>query len=563
MSLQINTEIEVYMMKIKNKAKKIFSACLSTCLVVFQLASTVVAADSTSLGVTYDVFSDSIKIDGSLSLSAGSAVAVNIVEGNEPISDSNLPVISRIYFAGENGILDFDISLPDSFKEGKYTVYIGAKQLDIAHTASVLVFDKNSTETANAIDLINGSTTESDLCALVREHAVNLGIDTDTVNNINEVCKTVFSLKKHEGDFDYASFNRAFRVGQAIQMTKNGATADSVMKLYADIFETDYETYTALDDNVKEAFSSLLKQMELEKGFWSFGEVSLLASVIGSQSYGELKDIVTDNIDSFKGIDLGGNYKKLSTNNRTKVFSKMFAERDEYSSFEDVASSFDDAVKELLQKETDNKKTSSGGGGGGSSKVFPADISTITPSQPVVTPAHMVEYKDIKGHFAEEEIEALAQKGIIAGFEDGTFKPNSPVTRAQFCKLVALAFDLKSDSKEKDFADVASDAWYKEYADILSSKNIVSGDGINFYPDNTITRQDASVILYKTLNILGKTYVGTAEFADFDDISQYAKESVEALAANGIIKGDDQGFRPFDSLSRAEAAVLLYRLIGA
>ncbi|MBQ4528319.1 MAG: S-layer homology domain-containing protein [Clostridia bacterium] len=561
-------------MKIKNKAKKLISACLCTCLVASGWASTVLASYSKSLGVSYDVFTDSIKIDGSLSLSAGSAVAVNIVSGIEPISNSNLPVISRIYFAGENGILNFDISLPDSFKDGKYTVYIGAQQLDTAYAAKVLVFDKNSAETAEALDLINASTTASALTASVKEYAVYLGIDTDMVDNMDAVCKTVFSLKKSDGNFDYASFNRAFRVGQAVLMIKSGVSVDSVMKLYADILETDYMVYMSLDSNVKDAFDSLLMRMELEKEFLSFENVSLLASIIGSESYGELKDTVTDNIDSFTGIDLDGDYKKLSANNRTKVFSKMFADRVEYASFEDVESSFDNAVRKLLREESDRKNTSSGGSGSGtSSKVYPVDVSVITPSQSVVTPGTdvnqsndskpTVDYIDTKGHFAEEEIKSLAQKGIISGFEDGTFQPDSPVTRAQFVKLVALAFDLKSGGVSKAFADVGVGEWFREYVDILSSNNIVTGDGNNFRPNDTITRQDATVILYNALGIIGKTYEGTKSFADSSDIASYARESVEALAANGIIKGDEQGFRPLSSLSRAEAAVLLYRLIGA
>ena len=549
---------------IRNKGKKIFAAGLCACLIIFQLVSTVIATDLSLPIVTYDAFSDSIKIDGSMPISAGSAVTVNITPGSNPISDSHLPVISKMYFASENGTLNFAISLPDSFEDGKYTVYIGMEHIATAHKATVMVFDKNSAETAAVIDAINASTSAGQLTDILTDSAGSLGIDTDAIDDMSAVCQTVFSLKQAEGSFDYASFNRAFKVGLALEMKKDGANTDSIMKLYADIFETDYNTYSALDANVKAAFDSLFTRIELTQRFWDFGDVSLLAGVIGSESYGELKELVSKNAVHFSGIDFDGDYAKLSVNNRSKVFGEMFAERSQYSSFEDVELSFDKAVEKLLYEQTSSKKdnVTGGGGSGNGFSVGVAVTPEIVPGQPSQE-ATANDYTDVKGHYAELEIKALSQKRIITGFEDGTFKPDAPVTRAQFAKLVTLAFNLQMGDDIKSFDDVELGVWYKEYIDILSSKNIVSGDGTNFYPDATVTRQDAAVILYNTLNILDKKCVGTATFADSGDISQYAKASVEALAANGIIKGDEHGFRPLNTLSRAEAAVLLYRLINA
>ena len=71
-------------------------------------------------------------------------------------------------------------------------------------------------------------------------------------------------------------------------------------------------------------------------------------------------------------------------------------------------------------------------------------------------------FSDISGHWAEESINKWTDKGVISGYDDGTFKPDNPVTRAELAKIITLAFDLQGDY-EVGYEDVDENAWYYPY----------------------------------------------------------------------------------------------------
>lgn len=82
----------------------------------------------------------------------------------------------------------------------------------------------------------------------------------------------------------------------------------------------------------------------------------------------------------------------------------------------------------------------------------------------------------------------------------------------------------------------------------------------SFRPEASITREEIAVILKRALS--GTELGEKPEFADADEISDYAKEAVYALSSNGIVKGDGGFFKPKANATRAEACVLLYRAAG-
>jgi len=400
---------------------------------------------------------------------------------------------------------------------------------------------------------------------VVTEGASALGIDKDTVEDMGAVCKTIYGIMKAEGDFDYEAFDRAFKAGLAACLLKDGESVDSVMNKHADVFNTDYDTYASLDEDVKNAFDNIIKAVDMSKGFVDFEETKLLATLVVSQTNDEFKSIISEN-EEFFGVDTDGDYKELSVNNRAKVYKTIFSERKDFLTPEDVGNAFDKAVDKIA-KEAEDKKSSGGSGGGGSSSGGNSFSVAIPDTNPPFTAPEVQKpvskYSDINGHFAESAINSLSDMGIINGFEDSTFRPNDSVTRAQLAKMTASALKLSAGANPKVFADVLEDDWYYESINILSSNDIVSGDGTNFNPDSLVTRQDSAVILYRALASIGKNMNGTFNFADMDTVSDYAKEAVGAMASNGIIKGDSEGFRPHSSLTRGEAAVLINRIINS
>jgi len=167
--------------------------------------------------------------------------------------------------------------------------------------------------------------------------------------------------------------------------------------------------------------------------------------------------------------------------------------------------------------------------------------------------------------WAKESIEALAAKGIVNGPGDGTFRPDNKVTRAEFIKMLITAFDLVDKNAQSTFSDVKAGMWYYEAIASAERLGIVKGKGDGSFGVNEhISRQDMAVMVYRMSLILGMNLrAGSSEvqFADKSDISAYALEAVAAMHENGIIKGvGDNRFAPKSNATRAEAAVIIYRL---
>jgi hypothetical protein len=164
--------------------------------------------------------------------------------------------------------------------------------------------------------------------------------------------------------------------------------------------------------------------------------------------------------------------------------------------------------------------------------------------------------------WARNVIETLAGAGIIAGVGEQRFEPARPVTRAEFACLLVRALELEEVTAGKmPFTDVKAGAWYAGAVTAAAEAGLIKGyeDG-TFAPHNTITREEIVAILLRALELPP----GEQElpFKDKAEISAWARDSIAAAAASGLIKGFADGtIRPRAATSRAECAVLLYRLI--
>jgi len=167
--------------------------------------------------------------------------------------------------------------------------------------------------------------------------------------------------------------------------------------------------------------------------------------------------------------------------------------------------------------------------------------------------------------WAKKEIEVMASKGIITGTSDRTFNPSAGITRADFIVLLVRALGLDAEIDD-NFSDVDPNAYYARQVGIAKKLGIAKGVGNNeFRPNDKIVRQDMMVLIDRALKVAGKglakgTQADLAGFADKDMISSFAKDSVAALVKSGIIKGDGTNINPLGNTTRAEAAVVIYRI---
>lgn len=172
---------------------------------------------------------------------------------------------------------------------------------------------------------------------------------------------------------------------------------------------------------------------------------------------------------------------------------------------------------------------------------------------------------DVRGHWAESYIAMLSQKGTIGGFPDGSFRPNEPITRAQFAAIAVKALNLPPAGRPANFKDVSSRYWASNAIAAVSDAGLVTGfpDG-SFRPEDKITRAQALVILSKALNNPSAATEVMNKFSDGNAVPTWALPSVAKAANAGIVVNhpDPSAIRPNDTATRAEIAALTYQTMS-
>lgn len=167
---------------------------------------------------------------------------------------------------------------------------------------------------------------------------------------------------------------------------------------------------------------------------------------------------------------------------------------------------------------------------------------------------------DIKGHWAENYINNFYNKGYINGYEDNTFKPENPITRAEFVKVFNKVFGLTKTSG-KVFSDTVNH-WAKNEIDIAVTNGVANGMSKEiFAPDKLITREEAAKMLANYKGIADSNHDKSRQFNDYNEISDWAKDSVEGSIEYGYINGMGNGtLAPKNPMKRAEVVVMLSRI---
>lgn len=176
-------------------------------------------------------------------------------------------------------------------------------------------------------------------------------------------------------------------------------------------------------------------------------------------------------------------------------------------------------------------------------------------------------FDDINNYpWAKKPIEILASKGIINGTTQTTYSPSENITRADYLTLLIKALGLTAEV-DSNFADVQETDYYYEAIGIAKKLGITVGSGNNqFNPKEYITRQDMMILTERALSITNKLTTNSVDksqlekFEDKELIAPYAKDSIARLIEEGLIKGSNNILNPLGNTTRAEAAVLVYRI---
>jgi hypothetical protein len=181
-------------------------------------------------------------------------------------------------------------------------------------------------------------------------------------------------------------------------------------------------------------------------------------------------------------------------------------------------------------------------------------------------------FSDIEGvAWAQSDIEAMAAREIINGMDENQFKPQLDIKRSDYLLMLMRALELDEAAEGQEataaFEDTNAESYYSEALALAKELGIVKGDLNNrFRPDDSISRQDAIVMAQRAMAAAGIELpsgdAANAQFRDSQDISSYAADSVAALAAAGVIRGNDGSLHPKQLLTRAQSAVMIHRLMN-
>jgi hypothetical protein len=169
-----------------------------------------------------------------------------------------------------------------------------------------------------------------------------------------------------------------------------------------------------------------------------------------------------------------------------------------------------------------------------------------------------VSFSDLdNAEWAKETIMEWVDMGLISGYEDGTFRPNQEVTRAEYAKMIFNAYELETEGK-KEFSDVLESDWHYEIITKKAFLGFVNGypDG-TFKPDAPITRAEAATIIFNILN-LEENAEAADIFLDSNMIPSWAKGIIGAVYEAGYILGYPDGtFRSGENITRAESVFMI------
>ena len=473
---------------------------------------------------------------------------------------------------GENLIIPADVT-------GLYKVKVNSPISEKVYTNTHRII--TDTDAVTILAELNDCADGEEMLAVINKYKLDTifnfepynllpGTDEDANSGKKDACDAAIK-EKIDAFASMSEFYTAIYKGSIVSAFNNVADKDiliSYSKDYNSLIGFDkYKAYSAYlkgDDTFKETIIGRLEKYEITTSDELVKALSgsvICEQISSAASYLQVNGFLTEGNDLLK-LDFT-DYNKVKTETDRELVNKNF------DTYMDLTDAFYKIVSEQLIIKNSaviplpiipGSGGGGGGGGGGGSSSSVVTIAPSAPNTPANTAAEEKYFSDL-GEFewAKGYINKLYLKGIISGKGNNIFAPQDYVTRAEFTKMIASAFDF--DSAECDsFLDVNKDDWFYPFVSAAVEKGIINGvSGNEFAPDMRISRQDAAVIAWRTA---GVENASNSEFSDDSEIDEYAKNAVYGLSGMNIINGKGNGmFMPKDYLTRAEAAKIICLLM--
>ncbi len=162
-------------------------------------------------------------------------------------------------------------------------------------------------------------------------------------------------------------------------------------------------------------------------------------------------------------------------------------------------------------------------------------------------------------HWAFSDIQSLYNKSLIKGYENGTFKPEASITRAEAATIIARALNL-STTKNSSFKDVSKSHYAYSAIAAVEQAGIIKGQAAGkFNPNGQLSRAEMAAILTRAYKLTGTSKV------NFTDVksTHWAYSDIQALVTNNLTGGfPDNTFRPNTQITRAQFSSFLNRCLA-
>lgn len=547
--------------------KKIISVLMSICLMFVALTPSVFAYKKTTVTVSNILLSDltySVTVKGNCE--PQSYVSIYVTDDKGGLGAVEQCVSNEFGF--------YQKTFPVQ-NEGTYNVVVNNYISNNRTSTTFKLYSQPEIE--DAVVAFNSASTTDDIKNCITLYGEIFGFDTTYYNASSEeyVATQMFAVKDELTRFNIVEKFDEANIRAYIYGLKTNT--EDILKYYNYILKIVtsevgmYAEYEAVDEVTKARIDAIAFETPVED-IQELCEIFFMAITeekIKSNTSTKVDEFL-ETYSQYLGLD---NYTDTTILKRGSIISDLKTSEipDNTNDFAFLYESLKTS-KENIVIEKPSTGAGSGGGGGGGGSSLPTEPTGYENPEMLETPAPDIvadiSFDDLDGYsWATDAISYLASKGVVNGKEENKFYPADNITREEYAKIIVLAFGLYNEDAICDFVDVDAQSWSYKYIASMYEYGAINGynDG-SFGATKPITREEMAVMLYRVMQKQSRIEFASelkTNLYDYNEISDYAKNSVVSLNFNKIIAGDEKGyFNPKNNATRAEVCKMIYNSLN-
>ncbi|WP_053061538.1 S-layer homology domain-containing protein [Paenibacillus sp. VT-400] len=185
---------------------------------------------------------------------------------------------------------------------------------------------------------------------------------------------------------------------------------------------------------------------------------------------------------------------------------------------------------------------------------------------------HPATFSDVSSHWSRDDVQDLASRLIVQGTGEDVFAPDRSITRAEFTAVLLRGLGLHSprSTEAASFTDVKTGSWYEDEVQTAVSYGLISGYADDsFRPNSEISRAEALTIVSRAMKLVGLAQADQSEttsllstYSDSAKVQAWAAEPVASAIKQELLQGADGKLMSDADISRAQSAAIVKRLLA-